>query len=437
MSAAQNLHLQAKVIVLGDKGTGKSQLVEAIRQHRCSDQLRGNIARCPLNGRTDRNEPALESAGDDQFFTVVEITAEELTAAAHGSSFPSYNSSSGVDIGVSLQFWEHSSAHPVSEQEQILAFRGALMCIIVLDITRADTANSAFNFWLSLRENLAAECFLFIVGTHLNKESRREVDLKDLCKASAKRDAIYLEVSNDVRSSSDHFAGFLVPDVSLLRRLIVQRLRYMIERKDHLVQRPLALPEQTLSLCATADDGGNPHQSAEESKCFVLDPNSSNRSATSSECLADDQHQMRSTPVQRSHCLNNREVINVPVLENNLACNYSIGSILSGTVGACGWPGGMADSGDELIRIGRSLSRFLDDLDAADERAASSDAALFEGGAADRAATRSIDDLKASASQQMEEVFADVESSPEILAASTAIGSPSSAARDAGTLITS
>ncbi|KAJ1430439.1 hypothetical protein B484DRAFT_318417, partial [Ochromonadaceae sp. CCMP2298] len=92
-------------------------------------------------------------------------------------------------------------------------FRGALFCIVVFDIRNPATADAALNKWVAMKELHAPECFLFIVGTFLDQASHRRVDLKDICKASAKKNAIYVEVSNSSHNN-----------IPLLRKLIKQRL---------------------------------------------------------------------------------------------------------------------------------------------------------------------------------------------------------------------
>jgi hypothetical protein len=371
---------QAKVIVLGDSGTGKSELIRNLD---------------PAHSESD-----VEDIRNDNFFRVVEIPPEELE-----------NTSSPVV----LKFWEHSAG--ISKQEEELAFRGALFCFVTFDIRNPDSANAALNKWVSLKEAHAPECFLFIIGTYLDEALHRRVDLKDICKASAKKDAIYLEISNSTRAN-----------VGLFRKLIKQRLNYMLYRKEVVsAQRTFESPTRGSSAgigaaaeaagggTGTGDDvsGNSSHRRSGDHDTSGGGSSSSNHNNNGSHAEHKEEHGQghghgtttsaephdthggsaaaaaagagqgvgssapmfqlrRSSAGDQSHASGSsgghghshshgpQHSLVVPALEPNVLCD-SVGSILASHLGTEYWPG-LEEEGDELERIGWKLGTFIEQL---------------------------------------------------------------------------
>lgn len=306
--------VQAKVIVLGDQGTGKTELIR--------------------NLDSPTRDRSIDETRNDGFFTIIEIPPEELE-----------NTSSAVV----LKLWEHSSG--VSKQEEELAFKGALFCIITLDIRNPASANSALNKWAALRETHASDCFLFIIGTHLDQASYRRVDLKEICKSCAKKDAIYIEVSNNTLSN-----------VQLLRKLIKQRLNYMLYRKEVISQRPFT-PSSMHSFDAAEeveDQRHTPiedHTNADESKHTVSETHLRRPSQGAHLVHAAQAHHHSSTHTQaHSHA----RTLPVPALEPNILSD-SVGAILASHLGTEFWPG-LEEEGEELERIGWKIGSFIEQL---------------------------------------------------------------------------
>ena len=176
--------LQAKIVVLGDSRTGKSSLVRSLDPYCRSVSQSG-------------------SSGEQASFTVIEIPSNELDATASN---------------VFLKFWEYTGG---GVREQEVAFPGALFCIITLDMRAPETANSAFNKWMAMKEAHMPESFLFVVGTFLDFAAQRRVEIAEICKACAQKEAIYIEVSNLDGSN-----------INLLRRLLCQRLNQMLKVRE-------------------------------------------------------------------------------------------------------------------------------------------------------------------------------------------------------------
>jgi GTPase SAR1 family protein len=183
MSKSDPESLQAKIVVLGDPRTGKSSLIRALDPYSKHTTSSGS------------------GSGEQTSFTVIEIPSNELDTVAN----------------VFLKFWEYTTG----KREQEIAFPGALFCIITFDMRAPETANSAFNQWMLLKETQMSESFLFVIGTFLDYSSQRRVEISELCKACAQKEAIYIEVSNLDGSN-----------INLLRRLICQRLNQMLKIRD-------------------------------------------------------------------------------------------------------------------------------------------------------------------------------------------------------------
>lgn len=187
--------LQAKCVVLGDTRTGKSSLIKNIRE--CD-----SVAKSPT--KSSKSQDKLN-------FTVIEFTNDELDCADEKSS-------------VFVKAWKYPSSG-MDKYEEELACRGALICIVTVDLRSPETANSAFNKWISMKEAHMGEAFLFVIGTFLDQSIHRRIEIEEICKACAQKDAIYLEVSNADGAN-----------IALLRRLLAQRINYMLQVRATLIQ---------------------------------------------------------------------------------------------------------------------------------------------------------------------------------------------------------
>lgn len=182
----------AKTIILGDNKSGRTSLISNIDTNKTSHLIsRGNRQ---FNIVID----------ESNFFTTIELTPSEIEHP-NATAF--------------LKVWEYTQH--LSKKDEQLAFRGALFCIITFNICKADSYRSVFEKWIPLKEQFSPDSFLYIVGTHLDQFSYRQVELNEICKACAKKDAVYVEVSN--------LAG---TNFHLLRRLLCRRVNYMLEQKE-------------------------------------------------------------------------------------------------------------------------------------------------------------------------------------------------------------
>lgn len=277
--------LQAKIVVLGDSRTGKSSLIRSL------DPYSKNINQANSNG-------------EQTSFTVIEIPSNELDAVAN----------------VFLKFWEYTGGG----REQEIAFPGALFCIITLDMRAPETANSAFNKWMNIKESQMSESFLIVVGTFLDFATQRRVEISEICKACAQKEAIYIEVSNLDGSN-----------INLLRRLICQRLNQMLKiREDQkhaasLVGRSLTSNE---IKNITTNDPNNPAFS-EESKTLP-----------STDLIIDS--------------------ISPALLEKNIL-SHNIGGIYTSTFYATSsdneWIGFDRES-QNLMHVGKRITNFIDTI---------------------------------------------------------------------------
>lgn len=271
MQKSNEIHAsQAKVVVLGDARTGKSSLIHSLKM---------------AHGASEAS-PDVAFSEDASSFTVIEIPSSDLE-----------NSSANVY----LKFWEYSGES--SERDMEVAFPGALFCIITLDIRAPETANNAFNHWLLLKEQHMPESFLFIVGTHLDFALQRRLQIPDICRACAQKDAMYIEISNYDGSN-----------VMLLRRLLCQRINYMLKVRHELKrsarQQSMYMAQESIQL-----DEGKPLDSID------IDPSILERSIISS----------------------------------------SVGDILASTIGLEQWRGFNAEK-NNLRQFGERITSFINEL---------------------------------------------------------------------------
>lgn len=296
---------QAKLIVLGDEGTGKSSLIRNLNHAFGSTSIMKS----------------------DNFFTIIEIPADQLS---HSSQH-----------GVILKVWEHSNR--ISKQEEELAMRGALFCIVTVDIRNPDSANAAFNKWVNVKELYAPECFLFILGTHFDQANHRRVELKDICMSTAKRNGVYLEISNHTGQN-----------IELLKKLLTQKIYYMLGRKEK-IDRRIFRPE----LSDAAQVGSIPSSSC-TGRGGVLaterDSNEERKGGEESTHTAAGVHSRGGTGSTRGVRLQH----SVPPLEQHVLCD-SVGSILSSCLDLEYWPG-MEKENIRLEAIGHKISSFIEKL---------------------------------------------------------------------------
>ena len=273
--------LQAKIVVLGDPGTGKSSLIRAL------DPQCRNISQNVSNG-SDMGTTS---------FTVIEIPPDDLDGSA---------------VSVFLKFWEFKGT---GLQEEQIAFPGALFCFVTLDMRAPETANSAFNKWVAIKEAQMPEAFLFVIGTFLDDPAQRRIEVADVCKACAQKEGIYIEVSNLEGNN-----------ILLLRRLICQRLNHMLNIREELRK-----PGRDLSSGISIAGDDDPH-SIEEGK------------------MGGDS----SFSVARSHN------ITPSLLDQNILCN-SVGNILSSALAVEQWQGFEREQ-EHLVDVGNKISSFIDEL---------------------------------------------------------------------------
>ena len=127
-----------------------------------------------------------------------------------------------------MKVWENSlrdRSNHFTRSDEELACKGALFSIVTYDIRDPATAESVFKKWIPIKEMLSPESFLFIVGSFLDQSAHRRVDMKQMCKASAQKDAVYIEVSN--------YEG---TNISLFRQLLIHRINHMLKCRQQISQ---------------------------------------------------------------------------------------------------------------------------------------------------------------------------------------------------------
>ena len=265
----------AKIVVLGDSNHGKSSLINS------------------LNPRTIFNKTKNNKKNDDHlFFSIIE----------YPSSYLEYD---GPDTNIYLKVWEYGNTN---QEETELAYRGALFCFIVLDITSSESAITSFEKWLSIKKQYMNESFLFVIGTFADMAAQRRLDMADMCKLCAQHDGMYLEVSN--------FDG---SNISLLRKLLGQRLSYMLTIRDKLKN------NNNMNLNNDNDDIYQEKFSERKSSDDIININ-----------------------------------INPPFLEQDIIAD-SVGSILSSCLGIEFWPGYEAEE-ENLKNIGSKISSLVNQV---------------------------------------------------------------------------
>lgn len=180
--------VNAKIVVLGDSKSGKSCIINSINPHTIFNKSKNNNS---VNN-------------DHLFYSIIEYP-------------PSCLEYDGPSTNIYLKVWEYGNT---SQEECELAYRGALFCIIVVDIR---SSTSSLQKWLDIRNEFMNESFLFVIGTYCDDPTHRMIDTTDMCRLCAQHDGVYLEVSNSDGTN-----------ISLLRKLLSQRLSYMLNIRDKL-----------------------------------------------------------------------------------------------------------------------------------------------------------------------------------------------------------
>ena len=193
----------AKIVVLGDSKSGKSSLINSIDLHTTFNKIKNTTS---SNNNNNSNN-------DHLFYSIIE----------YPSSCLEYE---GPPTNIYLKVWEYGNT---SQEDCELAYRGALFCVIVVDIrsslslSSSSSPSSSFQKWLDIRNKYMNESFLFVIGTYCDDTSHRMTDMTDMCRLCAQHDGVYLEVSNNDGTN-----------ITLLRKLLSQRLSYMLNIRDKL-----------------------------------------------------------------------------------------------------------------------------------------------------------------------------------------------------------
>lgn len=375
--------LRAKVIVLGDSSTGKSSLIKNLNPLEGktidiqSNNLRNsngvdtnttttvnsytnysnsgnhnnnnygnnnstyNSNNNSNNGNNGNNRMTTTNTNRNEiFFSVVEFTSEELSSSTNNHTTLSSN------LNVLLKVWERHLG--VNSNEEDLAYRGALITIITFDIRNNDTANSVFQKWIKIKEESMSESFLFVVGNFLDCSMDRKVQISDMCKACASKDAIYLEISN-----------YDLTNISLLRKLICKKLVYMLQRREELSQQAFA-PGNSYHITDTnyVDNSNHDHVNNYDDHDESHEENKSDSNAFAN---AESMDNSNSNNINSNNNHRNSDGnLSIPFLEQNVMCD-SIGSILSSCIGTEYWPGYLQEQ-QKLQEIGTRINDFVDNI---------------------------------------------------------------------------
>lgn len=292
-AAAANA-VYAKTIILGDSQTGRSDLIANLNYYRI------NLEESSDHGRVLSPSRKFNIVIDESnFFSTIELSPAEI----ENPSMTAY-----------LKVWEY--AQHLSKKDEELAFRGALFCVITFDICQQQSYRSVFEKWIPLKEQLSPDSFLYIVGTHLDRQSYRQIGLDEICKSCAKKDAVYVEVSN---LDGTNF--------QLLRRLLCRRVHYMLEQKDI-----FASPAFQAKLKGT-------------------------------NLISTEREEEFAAKASKSKTFNSGSAINdisVPALEPNIMSN-SVGAILSSCFDLEDWEG-YEKQEQEMLLIADKIDAFVENL---------------------------------------------------------------------------
>eukprot|EP01036_Dinobryon_divergens_P025775 gene25775-34356_t len=322
--------ISAKAILFGDPHTGKSLLLDRLSR---SSPVYGDTYRSSIGSIVPRNG----------LFSILEFPSEELEYSTSSDRSPQF-----------------------TRADEELACKASLFCIITYDIRDPATAEAVFKKWIPIKERLLPESFLFVVGSFLDQATHRKVDMKQMCKACAQKDATYLEISN--------YEG---TNVSLFRQLLIHRINYMLRYRQDLIRRineePHAETEYDDDSAPVAGNGRYEdwQQGAAEQKS-----SSSTHYFDNSRMVQAEQYnnEGQSIPhvVSRSYShssdgihsgsreLNHREV-SIPQLEQPIISD-SIGSILASCLNIDHWLGYDVDT-ENLKEIGQGIVNLIENFD--------------------------------------------------------------------------
>ncbi len=341
MTSIQTGPAFAKTILLGDHGSGRTSLIQNLDIYKTAKALHQNPLYSHQHPLEDHRQYSLTDASS--FFTAIELTSHELESGSMPGSNGNHNngnnnssagaSSSGnnshshhhTNQSAVLKLWEYTQN--LSKKDEQLAFRGALFCVIVFDICNVESFRSVFERWIPLKEQLSSDSFLYVVGTHLDMTNYRQVTLDEICKACAKKDAIYVEVSNTLGTN-----------IALLRKLLCRRVEFMLKQKEAFANRT--------NLTSSILQGPGGSAAAGEEDRFSSDESKYNRS--------------RGMSGLGLEVPSNQSEISIPSLEPHIMAS-SIGSILTSVFGLEEWQGYHKQE-QELVKISERIDSFVTQL---------------------------------------------------------------------------
>lgn len=228
---------------------------------------------------------------------------------------------------VLLKVWEnsiHSKGPQFSRQDEEMACQGSLFCIITFDIRDPATAESVFSKWVPIKEKLLPESFLFVIGSFSDQIANRLVDMKQMCKACALKEAIYLEVSN--------YEG---NNIELLRELLADRISFLLKQRESLLR----------------DDDDNDDGLEGDEFEDHLHPHSERNDRWDGVHEGKGSEEIEEDIARRSSPRSNRNVV----------C-ASVGSILSSCLDTSRWDG-FDENTKELTTAGKRIMALLEDLE--------------------------------------------------------------------------
>jgi hypothetical protein len=344
MTSIQTGPAFAKTIILGDHGCGRTSLIENLDIYKTAKALHQNPLYSHQHPLEDHRQYSLTDTSS--FFTAIELTSHELDSTggissgghigtgnnpgASGASSSGNNSHSHHNHSQSavLKLWEYTQN--LSKKDEQLAFRGALFCVIVFDICNIHSFRAVFERWIPLKEQLSSDSFLYVVGTHLDMTNYRQVSLDEICKACAKKDAIYVEVSNTTGTN-----------IPLLRKLLCRRVEFMLKQKEAFANRT------NLTSSILQGPSGSVMPNGEDDR---------------------DRYTSEESKYNRSRGLSglglevpgNQSEISIPSLEPHIMAS-SIGSILTSVFGLEEWQGYHKQE-QELVKISERIDSFVSQL---------------------------------------------------------------------------
>eukprot|EP01038_Epipyxis_sp_PR26KG_P010539 gene10539-14161_t len=318
-----NQPLQAKGIVLGDPSTGKTALITALQTLNSNFGLHVN----------NNQEQSQQQAEESSFFKTIEFLQSELYKCSNSST------------SVTLKLWEASSSNsPISENEEEVIYSNSLFCIIIFDIRNPISASNVFRKWKKIKDKYMPDSFLFVIGTFVDQAISRKVVLHDICRTCAENDAIYLEVSCQVSLHPKLVAATNQNNnynISFLRQLLLQRINYILERREFISQQPFFTDaNRRLSLRDKSNNSNN--NNANDN--INSNNNNSYRIGADERKGEEESNNYDDTILNNNIIINeetnesNGDKLNPYLIDNNILCD-SVGSIISSCLGIESWPG--------------------------------------------------------------------------------------------------